>query len=115
MGMQFVVSNKADDKGEQRSRRLKPLESVFLPALKRRGFQPSQNLYVRNLTTGEVEVLAGGHQDALDELESWLNCGPSGAMVSGAIAIRVPFRELTSFRKLPDAERPESFDPPIQR
>jgi hypothetical protein len=46
MGMQFVVGNKADDKGEQRSRRLKPLESVFLPALKRRGGKPSQNLYV---------------------------------------------------------------------
>jgi acylphosphatase len=66
--------------------------------------------WVRNLTTGEVEVLAGGHRDALDELESWLNRGPSGARVSQAIANRVPSRELTGFRELPDADRPESFE-----
>ena len=33
--------------------RLKPLESVFLPALKRRGFQPSQEL-LRDLGNGAI-------------------------------------------------------------
>jgi acylphosphatase len=66
--------------------------------------------WVRNLTTEEVEVLASGQLDAIDELGSWLNRGPSGARVTGVVANRVPSRELTGFRELPDAERPESFD-----
>lgn len=35
-----------------------------------------------NLDDGRVEVLACGHEQALDELESWLRQGPSGADVT---------------------------------
>jgi acylphosphatase len=66
--------------------------------------------WVRNLTTGEVEVLASGERDALDELGNWLNRGPSSARVSEAVTNRVSSRELTGFRELPDADWPESFE-----
>ena len=65
--------------------------------------------WVRNLSTGEVEVLAQGNHDALEELEAWLHQGPSAAQVKEVIATRVPHQELSDFEKIPNACQLEHF------
>lgn len=42
--------------------------------------------WVQNLDDGRVEAVAEGSAEALDELESWLRRGPSGARVEELIA-----------------------------
>lgn len=42
--------------------------------------------WVKNLSTGEVEVLASGEAVRLDELEDWLQNGPSSADVTSVTA-----------------------------
>jgi acylphosphatase len=65
--------------------------------------------WARNLTTGEVEVLASGTSDALEQLEKWLHRGPSSARVSDIAAISVPYREFSTFSEVADADRPDTF------
>jgi acylphosphatase len=38
--------------------------------------------HARNLTDGDVEVIAAGEADALDRLEAWLRTGPPNAHVT---------------------------------
>jgi acylphosphatase len=56
--------------------------------------------YVRNLADGSVEVVASGHQDALDKLLSLLESGPSEATVQSVTVDRS------------DVEITRSSDPP---
>ena len=37
--------------------------------------------WVRNLGDGDVELLAEGEEDALDEFREWLRVGPDGARI----------------------------------
>jgi acylphosphatase len=53
--------------------------------------------YARNLPDGNVEVLACGPEDKVDELENWLWQGPAGAQVADVQAQEVEYRELNSF------------------
>ena len=41
--------------------------------------------WVRNLDTGEVEVLAVGDEAALQQLEAWLHRGPIAARVTSVL------------------------------
>ncbi len=65
--------------------------------------------WVRNLTTGEVEVLASGETESIDRLESWLKRGPSSAKVTEVNATTVTVRPSAGFVELPDASRPDPF------
>ena len=47
--------------------------------------------WVRNLPTGEVEVLAQGEKNKIEELISWCKKGPSGANVS---TVKVEWSEV---------------------
>lgn len=51
-----------------------------------------------NLPNGDVEVLACGPAEALDELESWLHQGPRGARVTAVRVRETEWRRLTGFR-----------------
>lgn len=51
-----------------------------------------------NLGNGDVEVLACGNPDVLEQLESWLQQGPPMASVTGVIAEEAQWRELSDFR-----------------
>jgi acylphosphatase len=46
--------------------------------------------FVRNLPEGQVEVVAEGAPDALDQLTKLLSIGPSGAVVYDVIIQRSP-------------------------
>jgi acylphosphatase len=53
-------------------------------------FDEAQSLgltgWVRNLSSGDVEVLACGELEALTALEHWLSRGPRGARVAAVVA-----------------------------
>ncbi|MEG3439470.1 acylphosphatase [Pannus brasiliensis CCIBt3594] len=66
--------------------------------------------WVRNLTAGEVEVLASGHPDALDRLENWLYRDPSVAGVTKVVATGIPYRESLDFQARPTVDSPDRFD-----
>jgi acylphosphatase len=66
--------------------------------------------WVRNLSTGEVEVLAQGNTNALDQLEVWLYQGAPAARVAEVISDRAPYQELSGFEKIPNASKPEHFE-----
>ncbi len=66
--------------------------------------------WVRNLTTGEVEVLAQGHSNVLDRLNYWLHQGSSAAQVEQVISTLVPEQNLLSFRTKSTASKPQSFE-----
>lgn len=51
-----------------------------------------------NLGNGDVEVLACGNTDALEQLESWLLQGPPMASVTDVLAEEAQWRELSDFR-----------------
>ena len=53
--------------------------------------------YAKNLTNGDVEVMACGEPDALESLEQWLWQGPELAEVSAVSTDTIPTRELTHF------------------
>jgi acylphosphatase len=54
---------------------------------------------VRNLPTGQVEVLARGTEQEIRRLEAWLQSGPPGAAVTGVQAepARLP-RDVRDFQ-----------------
>ena len=51
-----------------------------------------------NIPDGNVEVLATGPADALDELEQWLHTGPPVAQVTQVDVRRVEVTEVSGFR-----------------
>jgi len=51
-----------------------------------------------NLADGSVEIIAGGSDVALDELERWLRLGPPLARVDSVRREVIPDRELSGFR-----------------
>lgn len=64
--------------------------------------QKQANLYgltgwVRNLPDGQVEVMAFGNEQQLDELKQWLKSGPSLARVSNVESKEVEFQEIEGF------------------
>jgi acylphosphatase len=53
--------------------------------------------YVRNLTGGDVEVLATGNEAALDEFRVWLQRGPPMAKVCQIIEEPAPGQYIATF------------------
>jgi acylphosphatase len=53
--------------------------------------------YANNLSNGDVEVLACGEPDALDELARWLEEGPRMAQVENVIAEPAEWQALDGF------------------
>ncbi len=51
-----------------------------------------------NLPNGDVEVLAYGDKNAVDELAVWLHDGPRMAEVSDVNAIDVEWRQVNGFK-----------------
>ena len=67
--------------------------------------QKQANLYgltgwVRNLSNGQVEVMAFGNRQQLDELKQWLKSGSSLARVSNVESKEVEFQEIEDFNIL---------------
>ena len=55
--------------------------------------------WVRNLPSGEVEIVAEGRRDHLRMLSAWAQIGPPGARVEDAVEEWEDFRnEFSSFR-----------------
>jgi acylphosphatase len=54
--------------------------------------------HATNLADGSVEIIAGGTDVALDELERWLRLGPPLARVDSVRREVIPDRELSGFR-----------------
>lgn len=48
--------------------------------------------WVRNLPTGQVEVLAQGEKEKIEKLIMWCKKGPSGAKVSG---VNIEWQEVS--------------------
>ncbi len=64
--------------------------------------QQQANLYgltgwVRNLLNGQVEVMAFGNTQQLDELEQWLKSGPDLAQVNNLQSKEIEFQEIEGF------------------
>ncbi|HXS72590.1 MAG TPA: acylphosphatase [Rhodanobacteraceae bacterium] len=53
--------------------------------------------HAKNLSDGSVEVLACGSRDSLDELERWLQRGPSAARVERVTREIMPEQNLRGF------------------
>jgi acylphosphatase len=53
--------------------------------------------WVRNLPDGQVEVMAFGNEQQLDELKQWLKSGSSLAQVSNVDSKEVEFQEIEGF------------------
>jgi acylphosphatase len=53
--------------------------------------------WVRNLSNGDVEVLACGELEALTALERWLSRGPRGARVTAVVADDAPIEVFGDF------------------
>ena len=56
--------------------------------------------YAKNLPNGDVEVLAGGSDEALDALERWLHIGPLAAQVASVRRTVVELGPSGPFRVL---------------
>lgn len=55
--------------------------------------------WVRNLPTGQVEVVAEGEEAAMEELIAWCHKGPPGARVAEVKVQREPYGgDLQSFK-----------------
>jgi acylphosphatase len=60
------------------------------------------NGYVRNLPNGDVEFIAEGEEDRVNELIEWARRGPEGARVDKVEAERLPGdRDFNDFRIRP--------------
>ncbi len=58
------------------------VQGVFFRASTReQALQLNIKGYAKNLSGGEVEVIACGNKDAIGQLKQWLNCGPKYAKV----------------------------------
>jgi len=53
--------------------------------------------WVRNLTDGQVEVVAAGSEDAVNELNVWLHKGPAGSSVSSVMRDEIPWEDFPDF------------------
>ena len=53
--------------------------------------------WVRNLPDGQVEVMAFGNQQQLDELDHWLKSGPSMAQVTNLQCETIDYQDFEGF------------------
>jgi len=53
--------------------------------------------WVRNRSSGEVELTAFGTGDKLDELVAWLWIGPNEAEVKNVVVNRIAYQAVTDF------------------
>ncbi|MER3546593.1 MAG: acylphosphatase [Rhodanobacteraceae bacterium] len=53
--------------------------------------------YAKNLANGDVEVLACGSSEALEELQRWLHRGPPSARVEGVTRAALPEQTIKGF------------------
>jgi acylphosphatase len=53
--------------------------------------------WVRNLPDGQVEVMAFGNQQQLDELNHWLKSGPSMAQVTNLQCETIDYQDFEGF------------------
>ena len=70
----------------------------FRDSTRREAVQRGITGYAINLDDGDVEVLACGALDAIEELKVWLNEGPPLASVAKVIESEAEFESLTDFR-----------------
>lgn len=59
--------------------------------------------WVRNLSSGEVEILAIGPQEAIEDLEKQCRRGPYGAKVEEILSSKAAVEPLAGFEKRPTA------------
>ena len=75
------------------------VQSVFFRASTRRVAESlGISGHAINLPNGDVEVLASGNADALDQLAEWLQDGPPHARVDDVAVLEVDRHPLTGFR-----------------
>ncbi len=53
--------------------------------------------YAKNLVNGDVEVMASGSDDALNELQRWLQNGPPLARVDELIVQQLDYEVFSAF------------------
>ena len=53
--------------------------------------------WVRNLPNGQVELMAYGNRQQLDQLKAWLKSGPDLARVSNLQSKEIEFQEIEGF------------------
>lgn len=64
------------------------VQGVFFRAsTKREAVAKGLTGYAKNLASGQVEVLAQGDADSVDELERWLQDGPEFAEVESVVEV----------------------------
>ena len=54
--------------------------------------------YAKNLTNGNVEVVACGKAEALVRFEHWLHTGPENAMVGEVTSMPLPAKNYSDFQ-----------------
>jgi acylphosphatase len=53
---------------------------------------------IKNLSDGDVFIIATGTEEKLEEFIKWCNKGPETAVVSNVIVNKVPYQEFTAFK-----------------
>ena len=66
--------------------------------------QQAKNLgisgYARNLSDGNVEVVACGADEKINELRTWLRQGPNNAKVNDVLVEEMSYRNIKTFETL---------------
>ncbi len=71
------------------------VQGVFFRASTRdRALQLNIRGYAKNLSSGEVEVIACGNKDAIEQLKQWLKCGPKYAKVENIDCKVISIQEI---------------------
>ena len=70
----------------------------FRDSTRRRALDLGITGYAVNLDNGNVEVLACGSSEKLQQLQNWLQDGPPLAAVVQVDATDVPYQQLAEFR-----------------
>lgn len=62
------------------------------------GLKQGLSGYAKNLTNGDVEVVANGTEAALNVFYSWLKQGPSTSAVESVEMLEIEFQHLSGFK-----------------